>query len=59
MRDPVQLVGEPRGPRLDADAYHPAVPPRVEYEIRDLGRSLAPLFAHLAEWASAHLDEVE
>jgi DNA-binding HxlR family transcriptional regulator len=31
----------------------------VEYEISDLGRSLAPLFAHLAEWADAHLDEVD
>ncbi|GGL21304.1 winged helix-turn-helix transcriptional regulator [Planomonospora parontospora] len=39
--------------------YHPEVPPRVEYEISDLGRSLAPLFAHLAEWAAAHLDDVE
>jgi DNA-binding HxlR family transcriptional regulator len=39
--------------------YHPEVPPRVEYEISDLGRSLAPLFAHLAEWADTHLDEVE
>jgi DNA-binding HxlR family transcriptional regulator len=38
--------------------YHPSVPPRVEYEISELGRSLAPLFAHLAEWADAHLDEV-
>lgn len=39
--------------------YHPEVPPRVEYEISDLGRSLAPLFAHLAEWATSHLDDVE
>ncbi|MEW2354876.1 helix-turn-helix domain-containing protein [Spirillospora sp. NPDC029432] len=39
--------------------YHPEVPPRVEYEISDLGRSLAPLFAHLADWADAHLDQVE
>ena len=39
--------------------YHPEVPPRVEYEISELGRSLAPLFAHLSEWATAHLDEVE
>jgi DNA-binding HxlR family transcriptional regulator len=39
--------------------YHPEVPPRVEYEISELGRSLAPLFAHLAEWAAANLDKVE
>jgi DNA-binding HxlR family transcriptional regulator len=39
--------------------YHPEVPPRVEYEISDLGRSLAPIFAHLAEWASTHLPDVE
>nr|WP_261564522.1 helix-turn-helix domain-containing protein [Frankia gtarii] len=39
--------------------YHPEVPPRVEYEISDLGRSLAPLFAHLADWVTTNLDTVE
>jgi DNA-binding HxlR family transcriptional regulator len=38
--------------------YYPEVPPRVEYEISDLGRSLAPLFATLAEW-SVNLEKVE
>ncbi|WP_405585256.1 winged helix-turn-helix transcriptional regulator [Streptomyces sp. NBC_01092] len=38
--------------------YHAEVPPRVEYEISELGRSLAPLFAALSEW-SVHLGEVE
>lgn len=38
--------------------YHAEVPPRVEYEISDLGRSLAPLFAALAEW-SVNLRRVE
>jgi DNA-binding HxlR family transcriptional regulator len=38
--------------------YHAEVPPRVEYEISDLGRSLAPLFAGLAEW-SPNLGKVE
>lgn len=39
--------------------YHPEVPPRVEYEISELGRSLAPLFASLAVWAREHLPAVE
>ncbi|MCW2913314.1 MAG: transcriptional regulator [Actinomycetia bacterium] len=39
--------------------YHPEVPPRVEYEINELGRSLAPLFATLAEWSAANLNKVE
>ena len=39
-------------------SYHPEVPPRVEYEISELGRSLAPLFAALADW-SVNLGKVE
>lgn len=39
--------------------YHPEVPPRVEYEITDLGRSLAPLFAALADWSVDNLGRVE
>lgn len=38
--------------------YYPEVPPRVVYEISELGSSLAPLFAALAEW-SGNLGEVE
>lgn len=38
--------------------YHAEVPPRVEYKITELGRSLAPLFATLAEW-SPNLERVE
>ncbi len=38
---------------------HAEVPPRVEYEISALGRSLADLFAHLTEWGTANLAEVE
>lgn len=49
--------------RLERDGlvtrtYYPEVPPRVEYEISPLGRSLAPLFAALADW-SPKLAEVE
>ncbi|MEU4270983.1 helix-turn-helix domain-containing protein [Streptomyces sp. NPDC026092] len=39
--------------------YYPEVPPRVEYEISELGLSLAPLFAHLADWSTANLPRVE
>lgn len=39
--------------------YHPEVPPRVEYEISELGRSLAPLFASLTEWSAENLEKVE
>lgn len=35
------------------------VPPRVEYEITDLGASLAPLFAQLTGWGMANADAVE
>lgn len=38
--------------------YHPEIPPRVEYEITDLGRSLSPVFAALASWSEANLDRV-
>jgi DNA-binding HxlR family transcriptional regulator len=44
---------------LVSRTYHPEVPPRVEYEITDLGRSLAPLFASLAQWTDANLPKVE
>ena len=39
--------------------YYREVPPRVEYEISELGRSLAPLFATLATWSAVNLDKVE
>jgi DNA-binding HxlR family transcriptional regulator len=34
------------------------IPPRVEYEITDLGRSLAPVFAALVTWSDGHLSDV-
>ncbi|MGY5132614.1 winged helix-turn-helix transcriptional regulator [Streptomyces nigrescens] len=35
--------------------YHAEIPPRVEYEISDLGRTLTPLFSAITDWSAAHL----
>ena len=38
---------------------HASVPPRVDYALTDLGRSLLTLLAGLEAWATNHLAEVE
>ena len=43
---------------LVSRTMHPEIPPRVEYEITELGRSLAPVFASLFSWSDDHLAEV-
>ena len=43
---------------LVSRTMHPEIPPRVEYEITDLGRSLAPVFAALVSWSENHLADV-
>ncbi|MEU7553091.1 helix-turn-helix domain-containing protein [Streptomyces sp. NPDC044571] len=40
-------------------SYHPDIPPRVEYTLSDLGRSLTPIFQTLLAWGEAHLTAVE
>ena len=37
---------------------YPEVPPRVEYEVTALGKTLVPLVIALAEWAIEHRDEI-
>ncbi len=37
---------------------HMEVPPRVEYELTELGRSLADTIRKLDSWVEAHIDEV-
>lgn len=36
----------------------PEIPPRVEYELTDLGRSLLPHIEHLAQWAEQHMESI-
>jgi DNA-binding HxlR family transcriptional regulator len=43
---------------LVSRTMHAEIPPRVEYEITDLGRSLAPVFASLVSWSDDHLAQV-
>jgi DNA-binding HxlR family transcriptional regulator len=43
---------------LVSRTMHPEIPPRVEYEITELGRSLAPVFAALVNWSVGHLADV-
>jgi DNA-binding HxlR family transcriptional regulator len=43
---------------LVSRTMYPEIPPRVEYEITDLGRSLAPVFAALVNWSEDHLTGV-
>lgn len=42
---------------VDRTAYA-EVPPRVEYELTELGRTLLPLVMSIAKWAMAHRDEI-
>jgi DNA-binding HxlR family transcriptional regulator len=37
----------------------PTIPPRVDYELTDLGRGLAKPVQALGQWAFAHLPEIE
>ena len=39
--------------------YYPEMPPRVEYEISELGTTLAPLFMSLVSWSDEHLKKVD
>jgi DNA-binding HxlR family transcriptional regulator len=37
---------------------YPTIPPRVDYELTDLGRDVAGLFDGLIEWAEHHVAEI-
>jgi DNA-binding HxlR family transcriptional regulator len=43
---------------LVARTVYPEVPPRVEYTITPLGRTLVGLLAALRVWSETHMDEV-
>src|SRR5688572_10198372 len=48
---------------LEADGLisrklYPEIPPRVEYDLTDLGRSLLPHIEQLAEWAAQNMNDI-
>ena len=48
---------------LEADklvirTVYPEVPPRVEYRLTDIGRSLIPHITALTNWANEHMEEI-
>ncbi|MDX2250362.1 MAG: helix-turn-helix domain-containing protein [Bacteroidia bacterium] len=48
---------------LEADGLvkrtiYPEIPPRVEYNLTDLGKSLLPVLAQLSDWANTHMEEI-
>ena len=42
---------------IDRRVY-PTKPPRVEYELNDLGRSFLPILQNLEQWAIQHQEQV-
>lgn len=48
---------------LETDALvlrttYPTVPPKVEYQLTELGRSLVPIITQLTEWAQTNLKTI-
>lgn len=43
---------------LVSRTVHPVIPPRVDYELTDAGRSLQEPLRALEEWAKAHMADV-
>jgi DNA-binding HxlR family transcriptional regulator len=43
---------------LVARKYYQEIPPRVEYQLTDLGKSLVPHIEALAHWGSQHVEQI-
>ncbi|ACU60794.1 winged helix-turn-helix transcriptional regulator [Chitinophaga pinensis] len=39
--------------------FFPEIPPRVEYELSDLGRSLVPHIQQLTSWGQEHMEAIK
>jgi DNA-binding HxlR family transcriptional regulator len=54
-----QTVRQMERDGLVTRTVHPVIPPRVEYELTELGRSLGEAFCGVWIWAEAHGSEIE
>lgn len=52
-----QQLREMEGDRLLTRTVYPVVPPKVEYGLTDLGRSLRPILAAMFDWGVGRLRE--
>ena len=53
-----QTVRQMERDGLVTRTVHPVIPPRVEYELTELGRSLGAAFCGVWIWAETHWDEI-
>ncbi len=45
--------------QLISKVIYPIIPPKVEYNLTELGQSLIPVITILGEWGDAHQDELK
>jgi DNA-binding HxlR family transcriptional regulator len=53
-----QTVRQMERDGLVTRTVHPVIPPKVEYELTELGRSLGATFCGVWIWAETHWDEI-
>jgi DNA-binding HxlR family transcriptional regulator len=54
-----QQLRDLEGHGLVERVFYPEIPPRVEYSVTKLGRSLHPIFKSVCDWAEENFGHVE
>ena len=54
-----QQLRELEGHKLISRKVYPEIPPRVEYELTDLGKSLLPVLAAMRDWGAEYLRSMD